>query len=140
MRRYLIFAFLFFHNYTYIYSKGRFGKELNGRPCLILHTEGAKTKKERKNVLVYLREGKEICIVASRGGSERNPGWYHNLKANPECTVQIGKKIYRAFSREIFENERLEWWRKMDYLNRGGYSEYQKRTSRIIPVIILSIS
>lgn len=140
MRRYLIFAFLFFHNYTYIYSKGRIGKELNGRPCLILHTEGAKTKKERKNVLVYLREGKEICIVASRGGSERNPGWYHNLKANQECTVQIGKKIYQASSREIFENERLEWWKKMDYLNRGGYSEYQKRTSRIIPVIILSIS
>ena len=140
MRRYLIFAFLFFHNYTYIYSKGRLGKELNGRPCLILHTEGAKTKKERKNVLVYLREGKEICIVASRGGSERNPGWYHNLKANPECTVQVGKKKYQASSREIFENERLEWWKKMDYLNRGGYSEYQKRTSRIIPVIILSIS
>ena len=140
MRRYFIFAFLFFHNYTYIYSKGRLGKELNGRPCLILHTEGAKTKKERKNVLVYLKEGKEICIVASKGGSDRNPGWYHNLKANPECTVRIGKNVYKASSREIFENERLEWWKKMDYLNRGGYSEYQKRTSRIIPVIILSIS
>ena len=140
MRRYLIFAFLFFHNYTYIYSKGRFGKELNGRPCLILHTEGAKTKKERKNVLVYLREGNEICIVASKGGSERNPGWYHNLKANRECTVRIGKKVYKASSREIFDNERLEWWKKMDYLNRGGYSEYQKRTSRKIPVMILSIS
>ena len=100
MRRYLIFAFLFFHNYTYIYSKGRFGKELNGRPCLILQTEGAKTKKERKNVLVYLREGKEICIVASKGGSERNPGWYHNLKANPECNVQIGKK-YKLLQRNL---------------------------------------
>jgi len=79
MRRYIIFTFLFFHNYIYIYSKGRIGKSLNGRPCLILESTGAKTQLIRKNVLVYLKENDEICIVASKGGSINNPGWYHNL-------------------------------------------------------------
>ena len=64
MKRKLIFAFLFFHNYIYIYTKGRIGKNLNGRPCLILETIGAKTQLIRKNVLVYLKEGNEICLIA----------------------------------------------------------------------------
>jgi len=82
MKRKLIFLFLFFHNYIYIYSNGLIGKMLYGRPCLILHSIGAKTKKQRKNVLVFLREENFVCIVASKGGSPSNPGWYYNLKKN----------------------------------------------------------
>ena len=128
MRRYLIFAFLFFHNYIYIYSNGRVGKFLQGRPCLILFSTGAKTNLLRKNVLVFMKEGNEICLVASKGGSPTNPGWYHNLKVNPKCEIQIGKKKYTAFAREVFDEEREDWWSKMDYMNKGGYSNYQQQS------------
>jgi deazaflavin-dependent oxidoreductase (nitroreductase family) len=140
MTRILIFVFLFFHNYIYIFTNGRIGKNLNGRPCLILESIGAKTQLLRKNVLVFLREGDEICLIASRGGSERNPGWYYNLKKNTNSTISIGTERFEVTSREIFGEERHEWWVKMDYLNNGGYGRYQERTKRIIPVIILSIT
>ena len=140
MRRYLIFIFLYFHNYIYIYSNGRIGKFLQGRPCLILHSTGAKTNLLRKNVLVFMKEEDQICLVASKGGSPTNPGWYHNLKSNPKCEIQIGKLKYDAMAREIYEDEREEWWHKMDYMNNGGYSNYQLRTSRKIPVLVLTLS
>ncbi len=140
MRRYLIFLFLFFHNYIYIYSNGRIGKLLQGRPCLILYSTGAKTNLLRKNVLVFLKEADQICLVASKGGSPTNPGWYHNLISNPKCEIQIGINKYNAIAREIFDDERDEWWHKMDYMNKGGYSNYQLRTSRKIPVLVLTVS
>ncbi len=140
MRRYLIFLFLFFHNYIYIYSNGRIGKLLQGRPCLILYSTGAKTNLLRKNVLVFLKEADQICLVASKGGSPTNPGWYHNLISNPKCEIQIGKNRYNAIAREIFDDERDEWWHKMDYMNKSGYSNYQLRTSRKIPVLVLTLS
>ena len=140
MRRYLIFLLLFFHNYIYIYSNGRIGKLLQGRPCLILYSTGAKTNLLRKNVLVFLKEADQICLVASKGGSPTNPGWYHNLISNPKCEIQIGRNRYNAIAREIFDDERDEWWHKMDYMNKGGYSNYQLRTSRKIPVLVLNLS
>ena len=140
MRRYLIFLFLFFHNYIYIYSNGRIGQFLQGRPCLILYSTGAKTNLLRKNVLVFMKEAEQICLVASKGGSPTNPGWYHNLISNPNCEIQIGKNKFNAIAREVFDDEREEWWRKMDYMNKGGYSNYQVRTSRKIPVLVLSLS
>ena len=140
MRRYLIFLLLFFHNYIYIYSNGRIGKLLQGRPCLILYSTGAKTNLLRKNVLVFLKEADQICLVASKGGSPTNPGWYHNLISNPKCEIQIGRNKYNAIAREIFDDERDEWWHKMDYMNKGGYSNYQLRTSRKIPVLVLTLS
>ena len=140
MKRYFLFLFLFFHNYIYIFSDGRIGKFLSNRPCLILHTTGAKTNLERKNVLVFLKEDRDVCIVASKGGSDTNPGWYHNLKKYPKCVIQIGRKKFNAVAREIHGDEKDEWWIKMDYLNKGGYDAYQKRTERQIPVLILNIS
>ena len=140
MKRKLTFLFLFFHNYIYIFSDGLVGKMLFGRPCLILNTTGAKTNKLRKNVLVFLREENKVCLIASKGGSPSNPGWYYNLKKNPNCIVQIGSKKYNAVADEVFDSESEDWWLKMDYLNNGGYTAYQKRTNRIIPVLVLKIS
>ena len=140
MRRKLLFVFLFFHNYIYIYSKGRIGKNLAGRPCLILETVGAKTGLIRKNVLVFLKEGNKICLVASRGGTDRNPGWYYNLKKNQIATVSVGVERFQVSAIEIFNEERKEWWEKMDYLNKGGYEGYQNRTNRTIPVMVLNIT
>jgi len=140
MRLYIQFLFIYCHNYVYIYSKGRIGKTISGRPCLILFNKGAKTGLERKNVLVFLRESNSFCIVASNGGRERNPSWYHNLKANPDCEFQIGKEKFKGKAIQIHEEEYDEWWNKMDILNKGGYSAYQKRTERKIPLILLKIT
>lgn len=87
-----------------------------------------------------MKEGNEICVVASKGGSPTNPSWYHNLKANPKCAIQIGRNKYTAVAKEVFGEEREDWWSKMDYMNKGGYSNYQRRTKRIIPVLILNLS
>lgn len=139
-KRYFFFGIIYIHNYLYIYSDGRFGKFLNNRPCLILYTKGAKTQIERKNVLVFLKEGNEICLVASKGGNKNNPGWYHNLKKFQKCKIQIGRDSFEANAREVLNEERSEWWAKMDFMNRGGYSAYQTLTSRKIPVMVLTIS
>ena len=140
MRRKLIFFILFLHNYIYIYSNGRFGKTISDRPCLILESVGGKTGKLRKNVLVYLKEKNNICVVASKGGNPKNPGWYHNLKNNPDATIQIGRDRFDVTATEIFGLERIEWWKKMDYMNNGIYDQYQSRTSRKIPVMLLKIT
>ncbi|MDA9607270.1 nitroreductase family deazaflavin-dependent oxidoreductase [Candidatus Actinomarina] len=140
LRRYFFFGIIYIHNYLYIYSDGRFGKFLNNRPCLILYTKGAKTQIERKNVLVFLKEGNEICLVASKGGNKNNPGWYHNLKKFQKCKIQIGRDSFEANAREVLNEERSEWWAKMDFMNRGGYSAYQTLTTRKIPVMVLTIS
>ena len=140
MRRKIIFFVLFLHNYIYIYSNGRFGKTISDRPCLILESTGGKTGKLRKNVLVYLKEENFICIVASKGGNPKNPGWYHNLKNNPEAKIQIGRERFNVVAREIFDLERTEWWKKMDFMNNGVYEQYQNRTSRKIPIMLLEIT
>ena len=140
MRRKIIFFVLFLHNYIYIYSNGRFGKTISDRPCLILESIGGKTGKLRKNVLVYLKEDNFICIVASKGGNPKNPGWYHNLKNNPEAKIQIGRERFNVVAREIFDLERTEWWKKMDFMNNGVYEQYQNRTSRKIPVMLLELT
>ncbi len=140
MRRKIIFFVLFLHNYIYIYSNGRFGKTISDRPCLILESIGGKTGKLRKNVLVYLKEENFICIVASKGGNPKNPGWYHNLKNNPEAKIQIGRERFNVVAREIFDLERTEWWKKMDFMNNGVYEQYQNRTSRKIPIMLLEIT
>ena len=134
------FLFIYLHNYIYIYSNGRIGKTLAGRPCLILYSTGAKTNIQRKNVLSYLKELNSFCIVASNGGREKNPSWYHNLISNPECKIQIGRKILSGNANQIHDEEYIEWWNKMDNMNKGGYSNYQKMTKRKIPLILISVT
>ena len=140
IKLYTQFLFIYFHNYLYIYSNGRIGKTLAGRPCLILFSTGAKTGLERKNVLSYLRESNSFCIVASNGGREKNPSWYHNLKSNQDCKIQIGKETFSGSAIQIHDEEYIEWWNKMDNMNKGGYSNYQKMTERKIPLILINIT
>ena len=77
-------------------------------------------------MLSYLRESNSFCIVASNGGREKNPSWYHNLKSNPDCKIQIGKETFSGSAIQIHDEEYIEWWNKMDNMNKGGYSNYQK--------------
>ncbi len=125
------------HATIYRATNGLVGHQVPGLPpMLILDHVGAKSGVERRSPLVYLRDGDDVVIVASKGGSPRNPAWFHNLKANPETTVQIGSERRRVRARIANSEERERLWPKV-VDTFGGYQGYQERTEREIPLIIL---
>ena len=113
---------------------GRFGR---GAPVLLLTTIGRKSGVERTTPLLYLRDGGDLVIVASKGGSDEHPLWYGNLVANPDVKVQIGRDVSPMRARTADEAERARLWPGLVAMY-AGYDAYQARTSRRIPVVILS--
>ncbi len=109
---------------------------LRGKPIIVLTSVGAKTGRLRKTALMRVEHDGEYAVVASKGGSARNPTWYHNLKANPHVELQDGptKRDYRA--RQVCGKERTLWWERALKV-WPDYAGYQKRTSREIPVFVL---
>jgi deazaflavin-dependent oxidoreductase (nitroreductase family) len=105
-------------------------------PLLLLTTTGAKSGQQRTNPLVYSRDGDRIVIIASKGGAPTSPDWYHNLLANPEAIVEIGAERFpvRATVAEGDERDRLY---KQQADQMPNFHEYQRNTSRRIPVVIL---
>ncbi|MFN8160160.1 MAG: nitroreductase family deazaflavin-dependent oxidoreductase [Solirubrobacterales bacterium] len=105
-------------------------------PTLLLHHVGARTGTERFTPLTYFRDGDDLVVVASRGGHPRNPGWFHNLRAHPDTEVWVGSERRRVHARvaEPAERERL-WPRAVE--TYSGYRDYQRRTGREIPLVIL---
>lgn len=126
------------HGKVYRVTRGRIGHRIPGVPpiCLIDHV-GAKSGKKRTSPLLYLEDGDDIVLVASKGGYVRSPAWFHNLKANPETTVQIGPEIRRVHARVATDEERDRLW-PMALEVYPTYAEYQERTDRRIPLVILS--
>jgi deazaflavin-dependent oxidoreductase (nitroreductase family) len=103
---------------------------------LLLDHVGAKSGKQRTNPLVYLRDDENLVIVASKGGSPRHPAWFHNLRANPDTTVQVGPRRIPVRASVATAKERSRLWPKVTNLYHG-YDQYQRRTSRQIPLVIL---
>ena len=103
---------------------------------LLLDHVGAKSGKRRTTPLVFMEDGDDIVIVASKGGSPRHPAWFHNLKANPETTVQNGTRKIAVKARAATGDERKRLWPEVVELF-GGYRDYQRRTEREIPLVIL---
>jgi deazaflavin-dependent oxidoreductase (nitroreductase family) len=107
-----------------------------GAPLLLLTTTGAKTGLPRTAPLVYTRDNGHMVVIASKGGAPTNPDWYHNLRANPEVTVEVGTESFpaRATVTEGAERDRL--FHQMA-AQMPGFAEYQKNTTRQLPVIVL---
>jgi deazaflavin-dependent oxidoreductase (nitroreductase family) len=105
-------------------------------PMLLLDHVGAKSGKRRTTPLVYLRDGDDYVIVASKGGNPRNPSWFHNLRANPETAIQVGSERIPVRARVASPQKRTHLWPKV-VEHYGGYADYQKRTERKIPLVIL---
>jgi deazaflavin-dependent oxidoreductase (nitroreductase family) len=105
-------------------------------PCLLLTLTGRKSGRTLHSVLQYYKVGDEIIIVASRGGTEEHPTWYLNLLAHPECTMQIGKSVTPVTARTIDLKDRAPYWDAVTK-EQPIQLEYQARTSRIIPLIVL---
>lgn len=118
-------------------SGGRLGNSLKGAPILLLDHVGRKSGRARTAPLLYMRDGDDLVIVASRGGSDAMPAWWLNLQANPTTTVQIGSERRRVLSREASAGEKGALWPRLVEMY-GDYEIYQRRTKREIPVVILS--
>jgi len=103
---------------------------------LLLDHVGAKSGKRRTTPLAYLADGDRIVIVASKGGHPRHPAWYHNLRANPRTTVQVGRRKLDVDARVAGPEERERLWPRVVDLYEG-YAGYQQRTDREIPLVIL---
>ncbi len=115
---------------------GKVGGMFEGAPILILHTVGAKTGRELVSPLVFHAEGEQYLVYGSAGGADRHPAWYHNLVANPEVTVEVGTETVpmRATVSTGEERDRLF----AEQVGRApGFGDYQRKTTRIIPVIAL---
>lgn len=117
-------------------TRGRFSFA-SSYPVLLLTTKGAKSGKERTVPLLYVEWEGGIAIIGTRFGSTRHPGWYHNLRANPEATVEIRGERTRYAARETEGDERAEIWR-MAAKMYSGYEVYGPRAGRRIPVMALS--
>lgn len=125
------------HTAIFRLTGGRIGGRVVGGSVLLLHHVGARSGKHRISPLLYLPDGERMVIVASKGGYTKHPGWFHNLKANPDTTVEVpreGKVAVRA--REASAAEREELWPRVVDLYEG-YAAYQRSTSREIPLIVL---
>ena len=107
-----------------------------GTTILLLTTRGRKSGAERTTPLIFRPHGDDYLIVASRGGTDEPPGWYLNLKAEPEVQVQVKGDVFRAHARDATAEEQPELWSQMAEV-WPAYDEYQKRTDRKIPVVVL---
>ena len=117
-------------------NAGKIGGNFAGAPVLLLSTTGAKTGQKRTTPLMYLPDGDRYVIFASKGGAPENPGWYHNLKANPSVVLEVGTESFPAEASITTGTERDQLYARQaaKYPNFG---EYQKRTTREIPVVVL---
>lgn len=107
-----------------------------GSTILLLTTTGCKTGLERTKPLIYDLDGDNPVIVASKGGAPRHPHWYLNLVADPDVEVQIKRERFRARARTAEGAERERLWRQMNVM-WPHYDEYQQKTERVIPVVVL---
>lgn len=136
----LVLALLRLHQAVYLMSDGRIGHGVLGVPCLLLRTTGRSSGRSRTAALLYARDHEDYVVVASLGGSDRAPAWLHNLRAEPNVGVQVGRHRFRALAtvveRDDADYQRL--WRLVNEVNRGRYDRYQAKTTRPIPLVRLT--
>ncbi|MFJ1913937.1 nitroreductase family deazaflavin-dependent oxidoreductase [Streptomyces sp. NPDC088147] len=124
---------------VYESSGGTEGTTLNGMPVIVLTTRGSKSGKIRKSPLMRVEHEGVYAAVASLGGAPKHPVWYHNIKADPRVELQDGPERQDMIAREVTGEEKTAWW------NRAveafpPYAEYQTKTDREIPVLLLEPS
>jgi deazaflavin-dependent oxidoreductase (nitroreductase family) len=115
---------------------GKVGGNFAGRPLLLLHTKGAKSGQERVNPVAYTTDDERLVVIASKGGAPTNPDWYYNIIANPLVTVEVGTEQFQAEAKVPREPERRRLYDKMVTV-MPGFADYERKTTRLIPVIVL---
>lgn len=118
-------------------NDGKVGGYFEGAPMILIHHVGARSGIERVNPLVYLPDGDDFVIAATKGGSPTNPDWYHNLKAHPRIDVEVGAERFTAEAREVSGTDRDELWNRLVEM-RPGFAAYETKTTRTFPMFRLT--
>jgi deazaflavin-dependent oxidoreductase (nitroreductase family) len=124
------------HIHSYVRTGGKSGHRFNGRDALLLTTRGRRSGTLRRTALYYGRDGDRYLVVASGGGEPTHPAWYLNLLAHPLVVVQVGASVFGAVARPATASEQPRLWEIMVAIF-PKYADYQARTTRDIPVVIL---
>lgn len=140
VRRLLFDALVKAHVALYRASGGRLGGQLRkGAPVLLLTTTGRKTGRQRTTPLLYVEEADRSVVVASAGGAPSHPAWYLNLRSNPTATIQVGSRKLAVTAETAGPEERARLWPRLTQM-WPQYDDYQAKTRREIPVVILTPS
>jgi deazaflavin-dependent oxidoreductase (nitroreductase family) len=123
------------HTWLYKVSGGKRGGMVKEAPVALLTTTGRKTGRPRVSPLLFMRDGDRVIVVASRGGSDRNPLWYLNLKADPKVSVQIKDEVLTLTARDATDDERATWWPRLVKMY-PTFDDYQSWTDRRIPIVV----
>lgn len=115
-------------------NRGKVGGQFEGAPLLLINHTGARTGKARTNPVMYLKDGHQYLVFASKGGADSNPDWYHNLKKHPEVKIEVGDEKIDATAEEITGAERDRLFAKQASLY-PQFAQYQRKTKRTIPII-----
>ena len=118
-------------------NDGKVGGMFAGKTLLLLHTKGAKSRKERINPLAYVRDGERFVVIASKAGAPTNPDWYYNVVASPDLTIEVGTTTFQVYATVAEEPERTRLYSKMVEV-MPGFDDYRRKTTRKIPVITLT--
>jgi deazaflavin-dependent oxidoreductase (nitroreductase family) len=124
------------HVWLYRFSGGKRGGSINGMSVVLLTTRGRKSGARRTVPVVRFVEGQDTYVIASMGGQPQHPGWFFNLAANPDVEVQLGAESWRARAEVLPQEQRALIWPRITAA-MPNFAEYQKRTSRVIPVVRL---
>lgn len=117
-------------------SGGTKGTTVQGVPVVVFTMRGRRTGKVRKAAVMRVEHDGTYAAVASKGGDDNHPGWYLNLLADPDVTVQDGPDVFPARAREVVGDEKAAWWARATAV-WPAYDDYQRRTDRPIPVVLL---
>jgi deazaflavin-dependent oxidoreductase (nitroreductase family) len=118
-------------------SGGSEAAELRGKPIILLTSIGAKSGMLRKTPLMRVEHDGQYAVVASKGGADTHPVWYHNLVKNPHVELQDGAERHDYVAHEAQGEEREQWWARAVEA-WPDYAEYQTKTDRLIPVFVLT--
>ena len=117
-------------------NAGKVGGPFEGAPLLLLHSTGAKSGQERINPMMYLADGGNFAVFASKAGAPTNPDWYHNVVAHPEVSIEVGERRIDAVAHVADGETRERLWSTQKALY-PGFADYESKTTRQIPVVVL---
>ena len=118
-------------------NEGRVGGNFEGKTLILLHTKGAKSQQERINPVACIKDGDRLAVIASKAGAPTHPDWYFNIVANPQVTVEVGTENFQALASVAEEPERTRLYNQMVEV-MPGFDDYRRKTTRVIPVIVLT--
>jgi deazaflavin-dependent oxidoreductase (nitroreductase family) len=125
------------HVRRYRETGGEEGHDWNGTQTLLLTTTGRRSGEPRTTPLIYGRNGDRYLVVASKGGADEPPAWYLNLLEQPQVELQVRDEVFPALARTASDQEKPDMWREM-VRHWPAYDEYQAKTDRDIPIVVLT--